>query len=560
MADGKESAKKEKKERKREKEEKKEKKKKRREVDQLVKDEQNDTIHQHEVKRMRTWSHDENDKYPGTSDNGAQTKRRRTRSMDVADEESSSKGQSTSEWRKEYEINVNDFDRSCNSKYDPYKTFEEVPFCGGILKRIREMKYDKPTSIQAQAWPIALAGRDMISIAKTGSGKTCGFLLPVFQKHVQNIEQNGTPRRSTPILLVLAPTRELAVQIQEQTHTFGQPLRIRSMCCYGGSSKQNQISLLQRGDINVVIATPGRLNDLLEMRKVDLSGIRYLVLDEADRMLDMGFEPQIRKIMAYLPKGDKKPQTMLFSATWPKEIQKLAFEFLSKPVQVVVGSLTEKDVPTANTDITQRVISCSENDKPDELINIMKSLMKDDNTNSMPKMIIFLAKKISCDEIANNLWNDGFAVDSIHGDRQQWERTKVINAFKSGVLKILVATDVAARGLDIRDVEVVINYDMPWSIEDYVHRIGRTGRAGKKGEAITLFTRGDNKVAGKLVDVLERAGQDVPDWIRSFVRPGHGRSGGWRGRNTVRSSTSGRGYMGGGGRGGRGGRFGGRRY
>lgn len=408
----------------------------------------------------------------------------------------------------------------------------------------------------------------MISIAKTGSGKTCGFLLPCFQQHIQNMEQqNGQYNqrgRGSPMLLVLAPTRELAVQIQEQAHQFGSPLRIRSMCCYGGSSRQNQISMLQRGDINVVIATPGRLNDLLEMRKVDLSSIKYLVLDEADRMLDMGFEPQIRKIMAFLPKGDKRPQTMLFSATWPKEIQKLAFEFLSKPVQVVVGSLTEKDVPTANTDIKQNVISCSESDKPDELIKLMKSLMKDpngDKTKDMPKMIIFLAKKISCDEIANELWSDGFAVDSIHGDRQQWERTKVINAFKSGVLNILVATDVAARGLDIKDVEVVINYDMPWCVEDYVHRIGRTGRAGRKGAAYTLFTRGDNKVAGKLVDVLSRAGQEVPAFLQAMVRPHHGRSGGgWRGRNTVRSSTSGRGYMSGGGRGrGGGGRFG-RRY
>jgi len=382
------------------------------------------------------------------------------------------------------------------------------------------------------------------------------------------MEQNGQNQRSkvSPMLLVLAPTRELAVQIQEQAHSFGSPLRIRSMCCYGGAPKNQQIGMLQRGDINVVIATPGRLNDLLEMRKVDLSSIKYLVLDEADRMLDMGFEPQIRKIMAYVPKGDKRPQTMLFSATWPKEIQKLAFEFLSKPVQVVVGSLTEANVPSANTDITQTVISCSESDKPDELVKLMKSLMKDpdgDKTKSMPKMIIFLAKKISCDQIANDLWSDGFAVDSIHGDRQQWERTKVINAFKSGVLRILVATDVAARGLDIKDVEVVINYDMPWSIEDYVHRIGRTGRAGRKGDAYTLFTRGDNKVASKLVDVMTRAEQEVPSWLQAMHRPG-GRSGGggWRGgRNTVRSSSAGRGYMsGGGGRGGRRGRGGGGRW
>ena len=316
----------------------------------------------------------------------------------------------------------------------------------------------------------------MICIAKTGSGKTCGFLLPSFHQYIQN-KSTGKQTGRGPALLVLAPTRELACQILEETQKFGRPLGMRSICCYGGSPKYAQIQAFERG-VECCIATPGRLNDLLEMKKANLSNVKFVVLDEADRMLDMGFEPQIRSIMAKVPDSDKR-QTLLFSATWPKEIQRLAFDFLKDPVQINVG---EVNVLNANKDITQKIVMCNEDDKADKLKAILTDLMnsvdkmeeKPVATNSRKpmnlggkkhaKVIVFVAKKFVAHELANQLWDEGFAVDSLHGDREQWERTKVISAFKDGTLRMLIATDVAARGLDVKDVGVVVNYDMPVGI------------------------------------------------------------------------------------------------
>lgn len=419
-----------------------------------------------------------------------------------------------------------------------------------------------------QSWPIALRGDDMICIAKTGSGKTCGFLLPSIHQHLQSGKASRGFRK--PVLLVLAPTRELAVQIMDETKKFGRPLGINAVCCYGGSSKFPQIAQLERG-VDCVIATPGRINDLLEMKKADLTNIKYLVLDEADRMLDMGFEPQIRSVIKHVP--DNR-QTLLFSATWPKEIQRLAFDFLTDPVQVNVG---EVGVLNANKDIKQHIHMISESDKLEKLISILKDLTdvgeadngedrrKDIGGKKHAKIIVFTAKKISCNDLANQLWDDGFAVDCLHGDRAQWERTKVINAFKDGTLRMLIATDVAARGLDVKDVGVVVNYDMPAgtnAVEDYVHRIGRTGRAGAKGVAHTFFTQGDRKCATQLVEVLSKAEQEIPSELQSMARPRFGGRGG-RGRGYMGKGRGrggggrGRGYMGQGGRG-RGGR--GRRW
>ncbi len=320
-------------------------------------------------------------------------------------------------------------------------------------------------------------------------------------------------------MIVLAPTRELAIQILEETQKFGRPLGIRSVCCYGGSPKYQQIQALQRG-VECVIATPGRINDLIEMKKVDLSGVKFVVLDEADRMLDMGFEPQIRSILSNVPDATKR-QTLLFSATWPKEIQKLAFDFLNEPVQINVG---EVNVLNANKDITQNIIMLSDDEKLDKLKEILTELMNsadevEEKSTPQPagrfapkpvdlggkkhaKIIVFVAKKYVAHELANQLWDDGFAVDSLHGDRAQWERTKVIQAFKQGTLRMLIATDVAARGLDVKDVGAVVNYDMPVGVngaEDYIHRIGRTGRAGAKGIAHTFFTPGDKKLATEVL-------------------------------------------------------------
>lgn len=266
-------------------------------------------------------------------------------------------------------------------------------------------------------------------------------------------------------------------------------------------------------------------------------------------MLDMGFEPQIRSVIEHLPESR---QTLLFSATWPKEIQKLAHDFLKDPIQVNVG---EVDALEANKDITQNIIMCTEEEKFDKLSDILGKICKrdlsgtDENAKGTtllshhPKVIVFTAKKISCNDLANQLWDAGFAVDSLHGDRPQWERTKVINAFKDDTLRMLIATDVAARGLDVKDVAVVVNYDMPAgvnAVEDYVHRIGRTGRAGRKGEAYTFFTSKDKKCANELIEVLRKAGQEIPAALAVMVRPkfsSGGRGGGGRGY------LGGRGYM-----------------
>jgi len=564
---------------KKEKKENKEKKKMTRETESL----QDPT----EKKRMRSWSKDLNDP---SEDSDNAIKRRRTRSMDAKENEivksTPSTFNSPEEWRKERGITIQG-----HGKYrgqlesvleDPFLNFKDVPFVSAVQATFKNLGYEKPTEIQSQAWPLALKGMDMICIAKTGSGKTCGFLLPSFHVHGKSGPGRGA---KNPMMLVLAPTRELACQIMEESNRFGRPLGINSLCCYGGSSKWPQIAALQRG-VDVIIATPGRMNDLLEMGKVNLGQVKFLVLDEADRMLDMGFEPQIRSIIKNVP--DSR-QTLLFSATWPREIQNLAFDFLKDPIQVNVGDINSLN---ANKDIKQHIMMLSENEKRDKLVEILKGLIKEGVPeteesqqsgsngrfgNRPPadlggkkhcKIIIFTARKMTCSDLANQLWDDGFAVDCLHGDRAQWERTKVINAFKAGTLRVLTATDVAARGLDVKDVGVVINYDMPGgtnAVEDYVHRIGRTGRAGKKGTAYTFLTQKDRKCATQLVEVLRKADQEIPSELQAMARPrggfggGRGRGGRGRGRGYSGGRGGRGGYMGGGGGGGRGGGFG-RRY
>lgn len=556
-------------------------KKRTREVDRLENDE-----HKQEMKRMRTWSKDGKEL---EASQGDEKRRRRTRSMD-SKEENSKEGQSPTEWRKEQNITVKGHGKYSSLDSDtlpkPFFKFTDAPFNQTVQRLFKEAGFEKPTAIQSQAWPIAIKGDDMICIAKTGSGKTCGFLLPSIHQHLQSLGPRANRGFRKPVLLVLAPTRELACQIMDETKKFGRPLGISSVCCYGGSSKFPQIAQLERG-VDCIIATPGRINDLLEMRKADLSNVKFLVLDEADRMLDMGFEPQIRSVVKHVP---QTRQTLLFSATWPREIQQLAHDFLTDPIQVNVGDVNSLN---ANKDIKQHIIMCSESEKFEKLEKILKELTdqgipeKEEKAISdgrarppvnlggklHPKVIVFTAKKVSCNDLANQLWEDGFAVDCLHGDRAQWERTKVMNAFKDGTLRMLIATDVAARGLDVKDVGVVINYDMPTGVngvEDYVHRIGRTGRAGSKGIAYTFFTQGDRKNATQLVEVLTKADQEVPPELQAMVRPrfggGRGRGGRGYGGRGIGGRGGGRGYMSSrGGRGssfgrGRGGGRGGRRF
>ncbi|XP_062182674.1 DEAD-box ATP-dependent RNA helicase 14-like [Phragmites australis] len=384
----------------------------------------------------------------------------------------------------------------------PFMTFEATGFPPEILREIHTAGFLNPTPIQAQTWPVALQNRDIVAIAKTGSGKTLGYLIPAFI-HLRRCQNNPI---LGPTVLVLAPTRELASQIQDEALKFGRSSRLSCTCLYGGASKGPQLRELERG-ADIVVATPGRLNDILEMKKISLHQVSLLVLDEADRMLDMGFEPQIRKIVDEIPPSR---QTLMYTATWPKEITKIAGDLLRDPVQVNIGSIDEL---VANKSITQYVEVIPPMDKQRRLEQILREQERGS------KIIIFCSTKKMCDQLSRGIGRS-FGSASIHGDKSQAERDHVLNQFRTGRAPILVATDVAARGLDVKDIRVVINYDFPTGIEDYVHRIGRTGRAGATGVSYTFFSEQDWKYAGDLVKVLEGANQQVPPQLRDMVARG----------------------------------------
>ncbi|KAK7265642.1 hypothetical protein RJT34_33264 [Clitoria ternatea] len=399
----------------------------------------------------------------------------------------------------------------------PVRMFHEANFPDYCLDVIAKLGFAEPTPIQAQGWPMALKGRDLIGIAETGSGKTLAYLLPAL------VHVNAQPRLvqgEGPIVLVLAPTRELAVQIQEQTLKFGSRANIRSTCIYGGAPKGPQIRDLKRG-VEIVIATPGRLIDMLEAQHTNLQRVTYLVLDEADRMLDMGFEPQIRKILGQI-RPDR--QTLYWSATWPKEVETLARQFLRIPYKVIIGSPDLK----ANQSIKQVVEVLTDMEKYNRLIRLLKEVMDGS------RVLIFMETKKGCDQVTRQLRMDGWPALSIHGDKNQAERDWVLAEFKSGRSPIMTATDVAARGLDVKDIKCVINYDFPSSLEDYVHRIGRTGRAGAKGMAFTFFTHANAKFARDLIKILQDAGQVVSPALSALVRSAgsgqFGSGGGFRSR------------------------------
>ena len=339
---------------------------------------------------------------------------------------------------------------------------------------------------------MALLGRDMIGISRTGSGKTLAFLLPgMIHINAQPYLQPG----DGPIVLVLAPTRELAVQIKVECDKFGASSQIKNTCVYGGAPKRHQTGDLQRG-VEIVIATPGRLIDFLESGVTNLRRVTYLVLDEADRMLDMGFEPQLRKIVSQI-RPDR--QTLMWSATWPREVRNMANDFLKDYYQVTVGSLEL----AANKDIAQHVEVVSDQDKYPRMTAFLKE-------HGVEKMLVFVETKRGCDQLTRSLQHAGFPARCIHGDKSQDERDWVLGQFRMGQCSLLVATDVAARGLDIKDIKMVVNYDFPSNLEDYVHRIGRCGRAGNKGTALSFFTMKSGKWATGLCKILTDAGQPVP--------------------------------------------------
>nr|CAD7407942.1 unnamed protein product [Timema poppensis] len=412
---------------------------------------------------------------------------------------------------------------------NPIRTFEEAGFPDYVLKEIKKQNFHEPTAIQAQGWPIALSGRDMVGIAQTGSGKTLSYTLPAIV-HINN--QPRLSRGDGPIVLILAPTRELAQQIQTVANDFGSSSQIRNTCVFGGAPKGNQARDLEKG-VEIVIATPGRLIDFLESGKTNLKRCTYLVLDEADRMLDMGFEPQIRKIIEQI-RPDR--QTLMWSATWPKEVKNLAEEFLKDYTQINVGSLQL----SANHNILQIIDVCQEYEKEQKLSTLLKEIMAEKDNKS----IVFIETKRRVDEITRKMKRDGWPATCIHGDKSQPERDWVLQDFRSGKYPILVATDVAARGLDVEDVKFVINFDYPSSSEDYVHRIGRTGRSQKTGTAYTFFTPSNGRQASDLVAVLREANQVINPKLYEMAENSNSKGIGGRGRNRWRGRERDRGGRG----------------
>ncbi|KAF1419055.1 putative ATP-dependent RNA helicase DDX43, partial [Spheniscus mendiculus] len=368
--------------------------------------------------------------------------------------------------------------------------FEHYP---DIMANIRKVGFQKPTPIQSQAWPIILQGIDLIGIAQTGTGKTLAYLMPGFI-HLTS-QPISRDQRGGPGMLVLAPTRELALQVQAECSKYTYK-GIKSICIYGGGDRKGQIDVVTKG-VDIVIATPGRLNDLQMNNFINLKSITYLA-NEADRMLDMGFEPQIMKILI-----DVRPdrQTVMTSATWPDGVRRLAKSYLKNPMIVYVGTL---DLAAVNT-VEQRVIVITEEEKRTFMQYFIDSMKPKD------KVIIFVGKKLTADDLASDFGLQGIPVQSLHGNREQCDREQALDDFRKGKVRILVATDLASRGLDVHDITHVFNFDFPRNIEEYVHRVGRTGRAGRTGEAVTLVTKNDWRVASELIEILERANQVVPN-------------------------------------------------
>jgi len=348
--------------------------------------------------------------------------------------------------------------------------FSELGLKAEIQRAVADQGYDTPTPIQQQAIPAVLAGHDLMATAQTGTGKTAGFTLPILHLLAGCPNDRLTRVAKTPRVLVLTPTRELAIQVEESVRTYGKHLPINSLAVFGGVGINPQIANLRRG-VDILVATPGRLLDHAGQRTVDLSKVEILVLDEADRMLDMGFIRDIRKIIALLP---KQRQNLMFSATFSPEIRELASGLLHQPVSVDVAPRN-----TAAETVTQRVIETDREKKKELLCHLFES-------RGWHQVLVFARTKHGADALARTLDKAGIKSAAIHGDKSQGARTRALSDFKDGKLVALVATDIAARGIDIDALPYVINYELPNVPEDYVHRIGRTGRAGMEGEAISL--------------------------------------------------------------------------
>ncbi|RKP13519.1 P-loop containing nucleoside triphosphate hydrolase protein [Piptocephalis cylindrospora] len=423
---------------------------------------------------------------------------------------------------------------------DPVLTFADSALQELMKENVALSGYVTPTPVQKYSVPIVDAGRDLMACAQTGSGKTGGFLFPILsqaykagpkpspaQDHPSGSRYVPRSRKALPLALVLAPTRELASQIWDEARKFAYRSWVRPCVVYGGAEIGQQLRNMDRG-CDLLVATPGRLVDLLERGRVSLANIAYLVLDEADRMLDMGFEPQIRRIV----EGEDMPgvqnrQTLMFSATFPRDIQLLARDFLKEYIFLSVGR-----VGSTSENITQKIEYVEDEDKRSVLLDILHSATPGTGPESTGLTLIFVETKRMADALSDFLVRQRFPATSIHGDRTQRERERALDLFRSGKTPVMVATAVAARGLDIPNVTHVVNYDLPTDVDDYVHRIGRTGRAGNMGIATSFFNRGNKGIVRDLVELLTEANQEVPPWLETVAREasfGRGGGGGRRG-------------------------------
>lgn len=367
-------------------------------------------------------------------------------------------------------------------------TFASLKLAPEILKALEESGYKTPTPIQAQAIPEALLGRDLMAGAQTGTGKTAAFSLPMLQNLLPQANASASPAKHPIRALILVPTRELAIQVQESIQIYAKHTNLRSLVVYGGVDIKTQTPALMRG-VEILVATPGRLLDHIEQRTLSLSQVQMLVLDEADRMLDMGFMPDLKRILALLP---KQRQNLMFSATFSNEIKKLSEAFLNNPLLIEVARSN-----ATNENVTQKVYLVDQDSKHGLLSKLLTE-------NSTKQVIVFTKTKLTASRLARQLLREGIAADAIHGDKSQSERIQALEAFKQGKVMALIATDVAARGLDIDQLPMVINYEIPSAPEDYVHRIGRTGRAGALGEAISLVAPDEEKYLAEIEKLIKR--------------------------------------------------------
>ncbi|CAL93625.1 DEAD/DEAH box helicase [Azoarcus olearius] len=379
-------------------------------------------------------------------------------------------------------------------------SFADLGLIPELQRAVADAGYTEPTPIQRQAIPIVIAGNDVMGGAQTGTGKTAGFTLPLLHRLARHANTSTSPARHQTRALILAPTRELAMQVYESVKTYSKHLPLRATCIYGGVDMNPQIQELRRG-IEIVIATPGRLLDHVQQKTINLTQVEMLVLDEADRMLDMGFIPDIKRILALLPASR---QSLLFSATFSDEIKKLADQMLKNPQLIEVARRN-----MVSETITHRVHPVSSGMKRNLLAHLLRH-------QPDTQALVFVDTKLVCGRLAHFLERHSISADSIHGDKSQQQRTETLEAFKAGKLRVLVATDVAARGIDIDELPYVINYELPHTAEDYVHRIGRTGRAGHQGNAVSLVCTEEKHL---LADIQKLIKLEIPQEVVPGFEP-----------------------------------------